>query len=285
MWAVLPSASCRPALAVMYAGGARGVGSLKGAKRVIETYAFPTQPSGPITVVLVDEQEMTRSGVRQALEMAGLEVVAEADSGRTGIRAVVDLRPEVVLMDPMFQGGYSIEAIERISLLAPASRILVLTSSKEREILLEAIVAGACGYILKVADAEAIVNAVRAAARGECVISPEVAEGLLTRIRERDTRITASSKREADAIRATLTERELEIFTRLASGVSNREIAGAFSLSESTVKNHVASILAKLHLNNRIQAAAKRSAAASLASRPHSYSNRCSTKLIFRAQS
>jgi two-component system nitrate/nitrite response regulator NarL len=214
-----------------------------------------TRGVGGITVVLVDDQELIRSAVRQALSTAGFQVVGETDSGHGGVQAVLDLRPDVVVMDLVFRGTPEIEAIEQISLHAPATRILVLTASKERDSLIEAIVAGACGYMLKDAGSEAIVKAVRASAAGECIISPELAGGLLTRIRERDIRLTARSECAADAIRATLTERELEIFKRLASGESNQEIGREFSLSENTVKNHVASILAKLHLDNRIQAA------------------------------
>jgi DNA-binding NarL/FixJ family response regulator len=228
---------------------------MKAGARLAETDSPPTSPSGTATVALVDDQELVRNAVRQALSAAGLQVVGEAASAEAGVQTVVDLRPDVVLMDFVFRGTSRIAAIEQISLLAPASRILVLTASKERGRLLEAIVAGACGYILKDAGPDAIVKGVRASAAGECVISSEVAGGLLAWIRERDLRLAARSEHAADAIRATLTERELEIFKRLASGESNQEIGRAFSLSENTVKNHVASILAKLHLHNRIQAA------------------------------
>ncbi len=183
--------------------------------------------------------------------------MGEADCAETGLQVVLDLRPDVVLMDFVLRGRSRIEAIERIAELAPASRILVLTANAERDSLLRAIDAGACGYILKDAGTAAIVKGVRASAAGECVLSSQVAGVLLERLRERDIRPTAGAERMATAIRAALTERELQIFKRLASGESNHEIARAFSLSENTVKNHVASILAKLHLNNRVQAAAQ----------------------------
>lgn len=121
---------------------------------------------------------------------------------------------------------------------------------------MEAILAGASGYMLKDhATREKLVAAVRSTAAGECVISSHVAGDLLGRIRERDIPVTARSEHAATAIRAVLTERELEIFKRLASGESNQAIGRELSLSENTVKNHVASILAKLQLDNRIQAA------------------------------
>jgi DNA-binding NarL/FixJ family response regulator len=140
--------------------------------------------------------------------------------------------------------------------LAPASRILVLTGAEERHQVVEAIVAGACGYLLKEhATPDEIVGAVTASAAGECVISTHIAGDLLDRIRERDIPVTARSEHARTAIRMILTERELEIFKRLASGESNQEIGRALWLSENTVKNHIASILAKLQLDNRIQAA------------------------------
>jgi NarL family two-component system response regulator LiaR len=129
----------------------------------------------------------------------------------------------------------------------------VLTRSEENRVV-EAIIAGASGYILKTATPEAITNAVKATAAGESVLSPQVAGKLLQRIRELDLPVKTSGSTAA-AIRAALTERELEIFTRLASGNSNHQIANDLSLSTNTVANHIASILAKLHLENRIQAA------------------------------
>jgi two-component system NarL family response regulator len=210
--------------------------------------------SAPPTVVLIDDAQVMRRAVWRSLSKAGMHVLGEADSAEAGLQTVLDLRPDVVLTDLFFQGSLRIEAIEQIAELAPASRILVFT--KARDCLLEAIIAGAWGYILKDAGSAAIVKAVRASAAGECVLSSEVAGALIKRIRERDIRPTPGGERTAESIRAAVTERELQIFKRLSSGESNREIACALSLSENTVKNHVASILAKLHLTNRIQAAA-----------------------------
>ena len=129
--------------------------------------------------------------------------------------------------------------------------------------MVEAIVAGASGYIFKTAQPKAIIAAVRATAAGESVISSQIAGKLLQRIRERDIPVTATSHDAASAIRSALTQRELEIFDRLASGKTNREIARELSLSTNTVHNHIASILARLHLHNRIQQPSKPSAPAS----------------------
>ena len=209
---------------------------------------------GLITVVLVDDEPLIRSALAQALSVGELDLVGEAADAQAAIRMVLDLRPDVVLMDLRLPGMSGVEAIGQLGLLAPASRVLVLTRSEQNRVI-EAIVAGASGYILKSAPPEAIAAAVRATAAGESVISSQVAGKLLERIRERDIPVTTTSHDAASAIRAALTVRELEIFTSLASGKSNHEIARELSLSTNTVHNHIASILAKLHLDNRIQAA------------------------------
>jgi DNA-binding NarL/FixJ family response regulator len=205
-------------------------------------------------VVLVDDEQLIRTALSQALSSGGLDVVGEAATAHDAVEVVVDLRPDVVLMDLRLPGMSGISAIAQLGLLAPASSILVLTRSEQNRVV-EAIVAGASGYIVKHAPPEAIIAAVRATAAGESVLSPQIAGKLLQRIRERDIPVTATSQDAANAIRAALTVRELEIFKRLASGASNQEIGRDLSLSTNTISNHIASILAKLHLDNRIQAA------------------------------
>ena len=207
----------------------------------------------PVTVVLVDDEQLIRGAIAQALTSSGLELVGEAANGADAIDIIVDVRPDVVLMDLRLPGSSGVEAIEQLGLLAPASRVLVLTRSEENRVV-EAIIAGASGYILKTAPPDAIIDAVKATAAGESVLSPQVAGKLLQRIRELDLPVKTSGST-ATAIRAALTERELEIFTQLASGHSNQQIANDLSVSTNTVANHIASILAKLHLENRIQAA------------------------------
>ena len=207
----------------------------------------------PITVVLVDDERLIRAALARALSDSRIELVGEAANAEDGIEIVVDVRPDVVLMDLRLPGLSGVQAIEQLGLLAPASRVLVLTRSEQNRVV-EAIVAGASGYILKSAPPEAIISAVRATAAGESVLSSQIAGKLLQRIRDLDIPIKNTDSA-AGAIRAALTDRELEIFTRLASGNSNHEIARELSLSANTVSNHIASILAKLHLENRIQAA------------------------------
>jgi DNA-binding NarL/FixJ family response regulator len=208
----------------------------------------------PITVALVDDEQLIRRALGQALSAARIDVVGQAGNSAEALRLVIDLRPDVVLMDIKLPGSTSAHTVAQLSRLAPASRILILTRTEHNRVI-EAIVAGASGYILKTAPPETIITAIRETAAGHSVISSEIAGKLLQRIRERDTPVTANAPAAADAIRATLTHRELAIFTRLASGRSNRDIAQELSLSTNTISNHVASILAKLQLENRIQAA------------------------------
>jgi len=212
------------------------------------------QRQRPTTVVLVDDEHLIRSALAQALAAGGLELVGEATNAPDALEMVVDLRPDVVLMDLKLPGSQGVEVIEALGRLAPASRMLILTRTEQNRVV-EAIVAGASGYILKSAQPDAIIAAVKATAAGESVISSEIAGKLLHRIRELGIPVTTNGDSTANAIRAALTARELEIFTHLASGHSNHEIAHELLLSANTVSNHIASILDKLHLENRIQAA------------------------------
>ena len=207
-----------------------------------------------ITVVVVDDEPLIRGALAKALLDGGLELVGEAAEGHAAIEIVLRVRPDVVLMDLRLPDLPGVEAIKRLARLAPASRVLVLTRSEQNRVI-EAIVAGASGYILKSATPEAIAEAVQATAAGEAVLSSRVAGKLLERIRERESPVAAGGGHDASTIRAALTDRELEIFQRLAGGHRDQEIAAELSLSTSTVSNHIASILTKLDLHNRTEAA------------------------------
>jgi DNA-binding NarL/FixJ family response regulator len=206
-----------------------------------------------VTVVLVDEEPMMRTILAQTLTDAGLDVVARAADGEAAIELVVDLRPDVVVMGIRLPVITGVQATETLGLLAPASRVLILTDT-ERNQVVEAIIAGASGYILKTAPTEQIVAAVKATAAGQSVLSPQIAGKLLQHIRDHNLP-TTTGHTAASAIRAALTERELQIFTQLASGKSNQDIANELSLSTNTISNHITSILHKLQLENRVQAA------------------------------
>jgi DNA-binding NarL/FixJ family response regulator len=208
-----------------------------------------------IAVVLIDDEPLIREALARTLRQSGLNVVGEARSGEQALELVLDLRPDVVLMDIRLPGISGIQTIERICLHAPGSRVLVLSRS-ERNRVVEAIIAGASGYILKTAPTDSIVRAIRDTAAGECVLSPQVAGKILQRIRELHIPISTSSQTAAKEIRSALTDRELQIFTTLATGHSNHQIGDELGLSSNTVSNHVKSILTKLHLSNRIEAAA-----------------------------
>jgi two-component system nitrate/nitrite response regulator NarL len=206
-----------------------------------------------ITVVTVDDEQLVRRALSRAFAEGGLQLVGEAETAQDAINLVVDLRPDVVVVDPKVPGLNDVALIEQLDRMAPGSRILVLTRSEANQVV-ETIVAGAAGYILKTAPIETIVGAVRATAAGESVLSPQVAGALLARIRTQDVS-DSTDHTSATAIRSVLTKRELEIFSELASGRTNAEIGRRLSLGTSTVSNHIASILAKLRLENRIQAA------------------------------
>jgi DNA-binding NarL/FixJ family response regulator len=208
-----------------------------------------------VTIFLLHSHELIRVALAELLAAAGAVVVGEAPSGEEGIGQVVQLRPDVVLIELSSRSESGLKAVRKLSDLAPDSRILVLGDSERPAGAVEAILAGACGYVLKSAPPAEIVGSVRQAAADECVICPEVASELVDHLREREIPVTARSEQAAVGIRAVLSERELEIFRRLASGETNREIGLELSLSEHTVKNHIANILKKLGLENRIQAA------------------------------
>jgi DNA-binding NarL/FixJ family response regulator len=208
------------------------------------------------TVVLADDEPLVRRALAQMLTDARFDLLGQASTGDQAIELVVERRPDIVLMDISVDGGSGVETIEQLTLLAPSTRVLILTRSDQNRVV-DAIIAGACGYILKTACPEAIVSAARATAAGDCVLSPQIAGKLVEHIRERATTAPTGTDADANVIRATLTAREYEIFKLLASGDSNQQIGKQLSLSAHTVSNHIKSILGKLQLDNRIQAAVR----------------------------
>jgi len=200
-----------------------------------------------IRVLIVDDHKVVRQGLRFLLEQEdGIEVIGECAEGTSAIQAVRALDPTVVLLDLFMPGPNGIDVLTQIKQDRPATEVLMLTSSADEEHLLAAVRAGALAYLSKTAGVDQVVESVRAAARGESVLEPRLAARLVREIRE-----TATRRRPLDQ----LTPREVEVITVLARGRSNREIARALSIGEETVKAHVSSILAKLHLADRTQAA------------------------------
>ena len=212
---------------------------------------MPTQANQPtLRVLLVDDHELLRRALREALHRAGLEVVAEANDGEDALALVESSAPDVVVMDLSMATMSGIEATRQIKTVAPLTRILVLTGSSEEHDVLEAILAGANGYLLKDSPADELVTGIAAVARGEAVISSRLANRLLDQVRG-----TVSTRTGEDAIRSALTEREIEVLRAVAGGKENAEIAAELFISPKTVKNHISNILEKLQLENRIQAA------------------------------
>lgn len=199
--------------------------------------------------MLVEDHVLYRRGLRRLLEQHDIDVVGEASHGRAAVQLASELRPDVIVTDlsmPLMSG---VEAIGRIVAADPDARIVVLTVTGEDDEVLDALLAGACGYLLKDASADEVVAAVHAALAGDSMISPRIAGRLVARLRE------AGRPRAERELDVDLTTREVEVLKLIAHGKENSAIAQELYISPKTVKNHVASILEKLAIENRIQAA------------------------------
>lgn len=201
-------------------------------------------------MLVVDDHDLFRTGLRTLLEEQGLEVVGEAADGVEAVALVAAVDPDVVLMDLNMPGMTGVEAITHIMGLAPLTRIVVLTISDQDADVMDAILAGACGYLLKDSTMEDLLRGIRSAAVGESLVSPYIAAKVLQRVRASATRPDAR-----ETIRAELSNREVEVLKLIANGKDNAEIARELSISPKTVKNHTSNILVKLQIDNRIQAA------------------------------
>jgi DNA-binding NarL/FixJ family response regulator len=201
-------------------------------------------------VLLVDDHEIYRAGLRGLLEEAGIDIVGEAANGEGALVLVEEKHPSVVIMDLNMPGIGGIEATRQITTIAPLARVIMLTVSSAAPDITDAVLAGACGYLLKSATTQEIVAGISAASRGDALLSPSVAAKLLDRVRETPVRPSVP-----DPASASLTGRELEVLRLLSSGMDNAEIGRTLFISPSTVKNHISSILLKLQIENRIQAA------------------------------
>ena len=173
-----------------------------------------------------------------------------ATTARDALRAIRELAPDVVVMDLNMPGVGGVEATRQIAMIAPLTRVLVLTISDQDADVLEAILAGACGYLLKDSSIDDLIAGINAAAIGESLISPAIAAKVLQHVRA-----TGHAAGEAEPIRSELSEREIEVLKLIANGKDNAHIAGELHISPKTVKNHISNILMKLQIENRIQAA------------------------------
>ncbi|MDQ6910572.1 MAG: response regulator transcription factor [Actinomycetota bacterium] len=195
-----------------------------------------------IRVLVADDHELFRRGLTMVLEAEeGIEVVGQAGDGQAAVAKVGELTPDVVLMDVRMPGTDGIEATRQICKAFPATRIIVLTVSDEQDDLLDAVKAGATGYLLKEVSIEEVADAVRAVMRGESLLSPALAAELFVELG------AVSGPRDQQQ----LTDHELDVLRRVGLGMTNEEIAGELSLPESEVRGELASILAKLHLRSR----------------------------------
>lgn len=200
-------------------------------------------------VVLVDDHEVVRLGLMTLInDQEDLQVVAEAGNAVEALRVVEDHRPQVVLMDLRLPGKGGIEVTREISEKFPETRVVVLTSFADDELVVQAVRAGAAGYILKQVGNDELLRAIRAAARGESVLDPSTTSRLINRVRALEREVDQSAFRE-------LSPRELDVLRELAGGSSNPEIGEALNLSEKTVRNYVSNILQKLQLSNRVELA------------------------------
>jgi DNA-binding NarL/FixJ family response regulator len=206
--------------------------------------------SESLRVLIVDDHDLFRTGLRNLLEEQGVTVVGEAGTGTDAVRIVRELTPDVVVMDLNMPAMGGVEATRHISAVAPLTRVLVLTISDEDNDVMDAILAGACGYLLKDSSIQELVAGIRAASRGESLISPTIAAKVLQRVRA-----TSAQPEIADLIRAELSDREIEVLKLIANGKDNALIAAELHISPKTVKNHISNILMKLQIDNRIQAA------------------------------
>jgi DNA-binding NarL/FixJ family response regulator len=203
-----------------------------------------------LRVLIVDDHDLFRTGLRNLLEEQGLDVVGEAAAGAEAIRIVRERAPDVVVMDLNMPGMTGVEATRQISSVAPLTRVVVLTISDQDADVMDAILAGACGYLLKDSSIQQLIEGIRAAAVGESLISPSIAAKVLRRVRS-----TSSQPEIEKAIRAELSDRELQVLKLIANGKDNAQIAAELHISPKTVKNHISNILMKLQIGNRIQAA------------------------------
>lgn len=203
-----------------------------------------------LRIIIVDDHEVVRLGLRTLLERhPDFTVVGEAATAKEAVQKTLLLRPNVVVMDVRLPGGSGIDACRKIVEQAPEIKVIMLTSYAEDEMLFDAIAAGACGYVLKQIGSDDLVRAIETVGEGEALLDPALTQRVFARVRE-------AARKEQEEAFAGLTDQEMRVLAQVAEGKTNREIAGVMFLGEGTVRNYVSSILRKLNLTNRAEAAA-----------------------------
>lgn len=207
----------------------------------------PDQTAAPIRVFLLDDHELVRRGIRELLEDEGdIEVVGESDSAHEAARRIPALRPDVAILDGRLPDGSGIDVCREVRSVDPGIRALILTSYDDDDALFAAIMAGAAGYILKQVRGTDFVDTVRRVAAGQSMLDPAMTAQVLERVRNGPVKDKALDG---------LTDQEHKILELIGEGLTNRQIAERMFLAEKTIKNYVSSILAKLGLSSRTQAA------------------------------
>ncbi len=202
-----------------------------------------------IRILIADDHALFREGLKSLLEAEpDFRVIGEAQNGREALRAALETQPDVILMDIQMPGLDGVGATKEILKENPEAKVVMLTMYRQDAYVFEAVKAGARGYLLKDASAEELVDAIRRVYAGEVLLDAELAEQIIQDFHAKAAQIPTAS-------RADLTEREVQILRLLAQGATNQEIADDLGISEKTVRNRLSEIFAKLHLNNRTQAA------------------------------
>jgi len=200
-----------------------------------------------IRVLLADDHRMLREGLRRSLSEEGFDIVGEAENGEQAVRLASDLQPDVVLMDVSMPELDGVGATKLIRQEPGAPQVIMLTMHADKEVLAEAIRAGASGYLVKDCSTEEVAEAVRMAVQGDTALSPQLAATMLDEVRRLDVPDTAEEDR-------VITKREEEVLQLIADGCSTPEVAEQLYISQKTVKNHLASIYQKLDARDRTQA-------------------------------
>jgi DNA-binding NarL/FixJ family response regulator len=208
-----------------------------------------------IRVLLVDDQALFREGLETLLSVhADIQVVGQASNGQEAVEVAAKVQPDVVLMDVRMPILNGVRATRRLKKALPQCRVIVLTTFDDDEYVFDALRAGAVGYLLKDVPSARLVEAIRAAARGESILEPSVAAKVIAEFTRVSSMVPSA---QMEQLVEPLSERELEILALIARGASNREIADQLFIAEGTVKNHVTHILGKLDVRDRTQAALK----------------------------
>ena len=211
-----------------------------------------SMPSGRIRVMIVDDHPLLRNAVRQTLTTRDVEVVADVATAEEALRVAPEVRPDVLLVDIDLPGMDGLELVRELGPRLPATRFVMLSVSTGDEYIDRAILYGAAGYLTKDLSPESLLRAVRGVHRGELAMDPTRAAGLVKRMSETRSRVRTPG---ADPVESALSDRELQVIRLMATGLTDREIAAAFTISPRTVETPVSSILRKLGARNRVEAA------------------------------